>query len=264
MSEFENKEQVDNENTQPEVSKSEKLKEQKDLVKAFVKKHSPVLAALTLTVLGSFAFGYMIGHRQGLTVVGFAADAEQLAEVVQKQKAELEKVTQRFNATVQERDVAVSNANKFYQSYHDANSKTTQMETLNKMYSDLLRSRGGVSLTVQNVSIKPLPENAFEYVIDLVQVNEGNRRATGSAEVRLIRGDEILSVPLENKKFDFDNYARLTGRWTMPDGFTPQYIEVRLSGSTPVAKRFSWQRGNETRPASMLLSEIPQVKENSN
>lgn len=33
-----------------------------------------------------FALGYTIGHRQGLTVVGYDADAEQLVEVVQKQK----------------------------------------------------------------------------------------------------------------------------------------------------------------------------------
>ena len=31
---------------------------------------------------GCFALGYTIGHRQGLTVVGYDADAEQLVEVV--------------------------------------------------------------------------------------------------------------------------------------------------------------------------------------
>lgn len=253
MSELEKKEADLAEETQSKQLRNEKIK-------AFVKKHSPVLAALGLTVLGSFAFGYMIGHRQGLTVVGFEADAEQLNEVVQQQKAELENMTKRFNATVQERDVAVSNANKFYQSHFDAQTKTQQMENLTKMYSDLLRTRGGVSLTVQNVSIKPLPENAFEYIIDLIQVSEANRRAVGNVEIRLIRGDEILTVPMQDNNFSFDNYERLTGRWTMPEKFTPQYIEIRLTGTTPVAKRFSWQRGAETQPSSMLLSEIPQAQ----
>ncbi len=38
---------------------------------------------------GCLALGYTIGHRQGLTVVGYDADAEQLVEVVQKAKKQL-------------------------------------------------------------------------------------------------------------------------------------------------------------------------------
>ncbi|MDO4223857.1 MAG: hypothetical protein Q4D05_07515 [Acinetobacter sp.] len=254
MSEFEQKEPTVTPETP--VEGEGKL----DKAKAFAKQHRIALIALSVAVIGSFTFGYMIGHRQGLTAVGFAADAEQLGEVVQKQKAELENVSKRFNETVQERDVAVSNANKFYQSYNDARATTSQVEGLNAMYRDLLRNRGGVSLTVQNIAVKPLPDNAFEYVIDLVQVSETNQKASGTVDVRLVGDDDVLSVPLEDNSFNFDNYERLTGRWTMPKGFTPKYIEVRLNGATPVAKRFSWQKGNETTLESMLLADIPQVK----
>ena len=37
-------------------------------------------------ILGSGLLGYTVGHRQGLTAVGFEADAEQLVEVVQNRK----------------------------------------------------------------------------------------------------------------------------------------------------------------------------------
>jgi hypothetical protein len=63
---------------------------------------------------GSFMLGYTVGHRQGLTVVGYDADAEQLVEVVQKQKTALDAVNKSLNAAVQERDMAVTNANELF------------------------------------------------------------------------------------------------------------------------------------------------------
>jgi hypothetical protein len=40
---------------------------------------------------------------------------------------------------------------------------------------------------VQHIAIKPLPENAFEYQLDLVQVSPSKRAASGTVELRLTR-----------------------------------------------------------------------------
>jgi len=224
----------------------------------------PLVIGAIVLILGSVSLGYTVGHRQGLTVVGYDADAEQLVEVVQKQKTALDAVNKSLNATVQERDVAVSNANDLYQGITQAKNDKAQMEGMSALYREILRQRGGLSLTIQDLAIKPLPENAFEYQLDLVQVSPNKRRATGSVEMRLIQGDEILVVPLEDNNFNFDDFERLTGRWTMPKGFTPQFIEVRLTGATPVTKRFSWQRGKPVEAESAFVAEIPQAEANAN
>ena len=52
-------------------------------------------------------------------------------------------------------------------------------------------------------------------------------------------------------------------RWTRPKGFTPQFIEVRLTGSTPVTRRFSWSRGEAVESQSAFVSEIPQAEANA-
>ncbi len=224
----------------------------------------PLVIGAIVLILGSVSLGYTVGHRQGLTVVGYDADAEQLVEVVQKQKTALDAVNKSLNATVQERDVAVSNANDLYQGITQAKNDKAQMEGMSALYREILRQRGGLSLTIQDLAIKPLPENAFEYQLDLVQVSPNKRRATGSVEMRLIQGDEILVVPLEDNNFNFDDFERLTGRWTMPKGFTPQFIEVLLTGATPVTKRFSWQRGKPVEAESAFVAEIPQAEANAN
>ena len=168
-----------------------------------------------------------------------------------------------YNAVVQERDVAVTNSNELYLSLQKALDQQAQSETTAVIYREVLRQRGGIPLAVQHIAIKTLPENAFEYQLDLVQVSPSKRAASGTVELRLIRGTEVLVVPLEDKNFNFENYERLTGRWTMPKGFTPQFIEVRLTGSTPVTRRFSWSRGEAVESQSAFVSEIPQAEANA-
>ncbi len=232
---------------------------------SFWQTNRPLVIGAAVLISGSFLLGYTVGHRQGLTVVGYDADAEQLVEVVQKQKTALDAVNKSLNATVQERDIAVSNANELFQGIAQAKNDKTQMEGMSAIYREVLRQRGGLSLTIQNLAIKPLPENAYEYQLDLVQVSPNKRRAAGSVEMRLIQGDEILVIPLQDNNFNFDDFERLTGRWTMPKGFTPQYIEVRLNGAaTPIVKRFSWQRGKPVEAESAFVAEIPQAEANAN
>lgn len=231
---------------------------------AFWSTHVPLfLTALVLSV-GFFGLGYSIGNRQGLSVVGYDADAQELAEVVTKQKSALDAVNKSLNSAVQERDIAISNFNDLYAALTQARTDRIQFESLNVFYREVLRRRGGVGFTLQNLTVKPLPENAFEYQLDLVQISPSKSRAQGSIELRLIRGSEVLVVPIEANQFDFQDYARLTGRWTMPKGFTPQFIEVRANvGTSPVLKRYRWQKGAEIDSPGNFVADIPQAAANS-
>ncbi|BBL20454.1 hypothetical protein F939_01613 [Acinetobacter radioresistens DSM 6976 = NBRC 102413 = CIP 103788] len=94
-------------NTEPNTT-SHKVK------KPFLQTNMPLVMGGALLTLGSLALGYSVGHRQGLSVVGYDADAEQLVEVVQKQKTALNALNKSLNAAIQERDVAVSNSNDLY------------------------------------------------------------------------------------------------------------------------------------------------------
>lgn len=232
--------------------------------KPFMKGNTPLTIGAAVLILSSGVLGYTVGHRQGLTAAGYDADAEQLVDVVQTQKTSLEKLNKTLNTAVQERDLAVSNANDLYLAMTKARDEQVQAESVGTIYREILRQRGGLALAVQNLSIKPLPENAFEYQIDLVQVSPGKSRASGSVELRLIKGTEILVVPLEDKNFNFENYERLTGRWTMPKGFKPEFIEVRLTGAKPVIRRFNWEQGKALENQSATLSEIPKTEANAN
>ncbi len=93
-------------------------------------------------------------------------------------KTRLESLNKSLNAAVQERDVAVSNSNDLYQAFTQATEDKQRTEGMSAIYREVLRQRGGLSLTVQNLGVKPLPDNAYEYQVDLVQVSPNKRRAS--------------------------------------------------------------------------------------
>ena len=49
-----------------------------------------------------------------------------------------------MNAAVQERDVAVTNANDLFEALNQANADKTQQEGMSNIYREILRQRGGL------------------------------------------------------------------------------------------------------------------------
>ncbi|MEB3766530.1 hypothetical protein FXN70_02040 [Acinetobacter sp. MD2] len=222
-----------------------------------------LLLGAIILFTGGGVLGYTVGHRQGLTVVGYDADAQQLVDVVKKQKDNLDNLNKAYNLAIQERDLAVGNTDDLTDALNNAKADLSIAQGQSQIYRNVLKDRGGLSLTIQNLSIQPLPENAYEYQLDLVQASPIGRNATGTVEIRLVRGAEVLVVPMEDKNFNFADFSRLTGRWTMPKGFVPQYIEVRVNGSVSETKRFSWLRGPEVETPATFVSEVPQAEAKS-
>lgn len=246
------------------MSNIESKTEEKQLKsnKLHLQGNMPLVVGAAVLILGSGFLGYSVGHRQGLTVSGYDADAQQLVEVVGVQKDRLETLNKSLNAAVQERDVAVSNSNDLFAAVTQAKADKVQSDGMLTIYREVLRQRGGLSLTVQNLGVKPLADNSYEYQLDLVQVSPSKSMTSGNVELRVIRGSEVLVIPMEKANFNFDNFERLTGRWTLPKGFTPQFIEARITGTglAPIIKRFSWVRGKPVDAVSTSIADIPQVK----
>ncbi len=87
-------------------------------------------------------------------------------------------------------------------SLQKALDQQAQSEATAVIYREVLRQRGGIPLAVQHIAIKPLPENAFEYQLDFVQVRPSKRAASGTVELHdSFVGTEVLVVPLEDKNF---------------------------------------------------------------
>jgi hypothetical protein len=113
-----------------------------------------------------------------------------------------------------------------------------------KIYRDHLLSVGGMGLALQNVEIIPVSQSVFEYHIDLMQLRQKTTASVGTLSVRLIQGTNVVNIPLTSSRVSISDFQSLTGRWTMPTGFTPEFLEVNATaGGQSVVQRFAWERG---------------------
>lgn len=216
------------------------------------------LALSVLTVL----IGYFIGHRQGVTEVGASAEeVTQLRKELDKKTQLLATLTKTVETSVQERDIALSTNNGLQANLAMQTALVDQTTAERNFYQDKILAQGGFPLEVQQLTIKPLPENAFEYHLDLAQLRKNRTAVNGSYTLKLIEGETVLSIPVSSSRFSLTDFSHLKGRWTMPTGFNPQFIEVSVQAAgDPVTQRYAWQRTAETIELPATLDEMPPLQ----
>lgn len=204
-----------------------------------------LIAAGALLVLSGLWLGYFVGHRQGMSVIGASStELNKLRAQIDQQQQTVETLTRTLSNTVQERDIALTTSKGLTDSLAKSTADRALVDGQLKAYRDRLIGFGGISLTLQNVDILPVSPSVFEYNIDLMQLRQKASISRGTFALRLIQGDRVVDVPLTNNKVEIADFQRLTGRWTMPAGFTPEFIEVSANaGGQSTVQRFAWERG---------------------
>lgn len=204
-----------------------------------------LIAAGALLIVSGLWLGYFVGHRQGMSVIGASSSAlQKLKTQIDQQQQTVETLTRTLSNTVQERDIALTTSKGLNDNLVKLTADRELEDGQLKAYRDRLLGYGGIALALQNVEILPVSPSVFEYNIDLMQLKPKSSVSRGTYSVRLIQGDNIVDVPLTSNKVEMTDFQRLTGRWTMPAGFTPEFIEVAANaGGQSTVQRFEWARG---------------------
>jgi len=222
--------------------------------------HPFILALMAILVAGGAALlAYSVGHQQGMTVVGASVrDVSDLKKSIAEQKSTIEILNRTLATMVQERDLALENAQSVQEQMRTEVDLRQLSESRLASYQDLLIGHGGVDLSIRSIHIKPLPDRAFEYEFDLMQLRPNRREVSGRIQMHLINGETIVEVPLAQDQFKFNSFQRLAGRWTMPAGFTPQYVDIKLrGGGQNTTQRYAWERGSQSTEIPATLADLP-------
>ncbi|MEC7120260.1 MAG: DUF6776 family protein [Pseudomonadota bacterium] len=224
--------------------------------------HPFILVLMGILIAGAASLlGYNVGHQQGMTVVGASVrDVADLNAKVADQKVAIELLEKTLATMVQERDLALETA-KNIQTQMQTEADLRQLsESRLTSYQDILIDNGGIDLKVRHIEIKPLPERAFEYQLDLMQLRPNRREISGRIEMHLINGETVVAVPLSDDRFKFNAFQRLAGRWTMPAGFTPKHVEIKLrGGGQNTTQRYAWEQGRNSMELPATLADLPPV-----
>jgi len=92
----------------------------------------------------------------------------------------------------------------------------------------------------------------------LMQLRQKSVPLRGTLAIRLIQGANVVNVPVADV-IKLNDFQRLKGRWNMPAGFTPEFVEVEANaGGQTILQRFAWERGapmqNTPQPTSAVAS----------
>lgn len=227
---------------------------------------SPTLPSARLLVLAGFLLaggglllGYGVGNQKGMSAQGASVrEVADLRAAVGSQKTAIEILNRTLSATVQERDIAVDSSKELNTTLASEKDLRARSDARLAVYQTLLAERGGIDLTIRSIDIQPLPERAFEYRIDLMQLKPNLRAVSGTLDIKLINGETVVAVPLAKNRFTLDSFEQLSGRWTMPAGFSPQYLEITVQGGGQVVKqRYAWERGDVIRDMPATLADVP-------
>jgi|GEM_PF-98405 len=208
-----------------------------------------------LLLLGGLWLGYFIGHKQGMSVVGASeSDLEKLKDQVTDQDSSIATLTRTLSATVQERDIALSTSKGLNDKLTQQAADDAQVNLQLQAYRDRLLASGGFPLTLQSIDVTPISQNVFEYHVDLMQLRQRTAPLRGTLRIHLIQGGTTVDVPV-SESVNLSDYQRLTGRWTMPAGFTPEYMEVSAdAGGQSLTQRYAWERGAPIKNAPLTAT----------
>ncbi len=218
-----------------------------------------LIATGILILVSGVSLGYFVGHRQGMSVVGASgSDLDSLKEQVQQQQLSITTLTDTLSKTIQERDIALTTTKGLTDALTQKNADQALVDSRLKAYRDRLLGLGGMSLTLQNVEIIPVSQSVFEYRIDLMQLRQRASAARGTLSVRLLQGETVVTIPVSTN-VNLTDFQRISGRWTMPSGFTPEFIEISAdAGGQSIVQRFAWERGAPMK--NMPLTATPDAR----
>lgn len=226
-----------------------------------------LLFLMTILIVGGSAmyFGHWLGFRLGSESLGKTAQAYHQLKVEHKnQQEELLNIKEQMIKANEERDVSIKNMNDIRNSLDMLQKREKFLISQRDAYQAMVSNETEeASLKIFDQSIKPLPENAFEYAFDLVLLQPKNASAKRiTVDVTLMDGDTIVRVPLEPSEYEITGFKRVQGRFIMPKGFTPKKLKLSVTGigAQSVEQYYNWRYGKHIKNMPQGLIDVPPLE----
>lgn len=215
------------------------------------------LAAALLVVAGSFWLGY----RQGQQAAGYHAEAGgRERRALESEVARLESQNTALNARVAELEMARRLDHEAYgqveRTLGDLQSRLARQSDDLAFYRSIVSPADGVQgLRIQRFALRPGTEPR-EFVIELTLIQAMRQDSTVSGLVDVVlqgieRGrparypvGQLTGQPRAQLPFSFRYFQTLERAVTLPEGFQPFEVEVRVQSGTlrsPLRQSFTWR-----------------------
>ncbi len=228
------------------------------------KKLLPIFA-ITLIVVSLILsiFVYKLAYRKGYHDAN--RETKILADGIEMNTAGLKNIQleneilkNEADSALQERDISLNNLVNLRKRMEELSITNAQLKQTIKLYAKNLSVQGGIPLQVIGVKIEPLPEQAYEYRFDVLQLAPDGKTYTLYPKIDLLNSTSFVSIPIKPKTYEINGVARIRGRFTMPEGFNPQQLRLKLSaGNENIEQLYNWRLGKRKNDVPLSLAEVP-------
>ena len=195
----------------------------------------------------SAGVAFYFGYDYGLQSVGASAgEVKQLRLSTQQQQQAILQLNNDLATLKQDRDIAIQTAQKLQEDNKNQLASVADMQEQIMLFQRLLGAKGSMNtLSIENVTIKKIADNQFQYRLLLTQVTNNQTDISGKATVRILgmtKNQVITAIPVD---FRFQYFKSVTGSIVLPEGFQADSIEITLQAigkkATKIEKRFKWE-----------------------
>jgi hypothetical protein len=228
-----------------------------------------VLALFVVVILVTAMVGLIFGHKLGYQRGYHSMETETQQALINSEEAtkELEdtllshKIAINQAATAkQELAISLANVKELNESKQELTVENKQLSQLNELYADIVSSKGGMPLQVLGAHIKPLPENAFEYMFDVGMLASDGMSKRLTPTLTLLNDDDFVEVPLDHPIDTIEGIVRIRGRFIMPSSFKPLQVKLSLkAGGQEVEQIYDWKLGARVDNMPLSLLDLPEV-----
>lgn len=197
--------------------------------------------ALGLSATTAFYFGYDYGLQ---SVGASAGEVRQLRLSVQQQQQQLTLLKSSITTLQQDRDIALQTAQKLQQDNKEQLASVADMQEQIIQYQRLLGAKGTASpLSIDNVTVKKLADNRYQYRVLLTQVANNQNDIAGKVSIRILGNGQPIN--LSPADFHFQYFKSVSGDISLPPGFQAESLEVTVQATGKKAmrlqKKFKWE-----------------------
>ncbi len=220
-------------------------------------------AVLLIVVLTVSNFVYKIAYEKGYDSSNketkiLTDGIEMNTEGVKSIQLENKVLKSETEAAKQERDISLNNLVEMRERVKKLQTSNAQLQQTIDIYGKNIMSRGGIPLQIIGAKIAPLPEGAYEYRFDILQLTKDGKVQELKPSIKLLTKTSFVSIPLEPSSYEIKGVARVRGRFVMPKGFTPSQMQLNLTaGSEELEQVYNWKLGKRTNNLPLSLAEIP-------
>ncbi|MBF0658338.1 hypothetical protein IPZ60_06255 [Psychrobacter sp. NG25] len=228
-----------------------------------------VLALFVVVILVTAMVGLIFGHKLGYQRGYHSMETETQQALINSEEATKELEDTRLSHKIainqaatakQELAISLANVKELSENKQELTVENRQLSQLNELYADIVSSNGGMPLQVLGAHIKPLPENAFEYMFDVGMLASDGMSKRLTPTLTLLNDDDFVEVPLDHPIDTIEGIVRIRGRFIMPSSFKPLQVKLSLkAGGQEVEQLYDWKLGARVDNMPLSLLDLPEV-----